>query len=89
MDEGAITFDPKAKAANGKDEGAFTLHFDKLPAAIDKMMKVVGNIKAKGDKKKAEELVKKYVDGDTVPMKLIAERSLRHPKATFLYGISL
>ncbi|MFW5740738.1 MAG: hypothetical protein ACOC1F_10285, partial [Myxococcota bacterium] len=89
MDEGAVSFDPKAKAANGQDEGAFTLHFDKLPAAIDKLMKIAGDIKAKGDKKRAEELVKKYVDGDIVPMKLIAERSLRHPKATFLYGVVL
>ena len=87
MEEGAITFDADTLAANEKDKGAFTLHFDKLPAAIAKLMKVAGVIKAQGDKAKAEALVKKYVDGDTVPMKLIAERSLRHPKATFLYAI--
>ncbi|HNS96106.1 MAG TPA: hypothetical protein PLJ27_03430 [Polyangiaceae bacterium] len=89
MQEGALTFDPAAPAVNGKDKGAFTLHFDKLPAAIDKMMKVVGGIKAKGDRKQAEELVKKYVDGDMVPMAIIAERSLRHPKAAFVYGLAL
>ena len=89
LDKGAITFDPKATAANGKDQGAFILHFDKLPAAIDQMMKIAGRIKARGDKKKAEDLVEKYVEGDVVPMKLIAERSLRYPKATFLYGVAL
>ena len=89
MDEGAISFAPEGKAANGQDAGAFTLHFDKLPAAIDKLMKVAGTIKAKGDKKQAQALVEKYVNGEVVPMKLIAERSLRHPKATFLYGVTL
>jgi hypothetical protein len=89
LEEGALTFDPAAPAANGKDKGAFTLHFDKFPAAFDKMMKVAGGIKAKGDRKQAEELVKKFVDGDTVPMAVIAERSLRHPKAAFVYGLSL
>lgn len=89
MAEGAITFDPKLKAANGKDEGAFTIDFGKLPAAVEKLMQTVGSIKAKGEKAKAEELVKKYVDGDVVPMKLIAERSLRHPKAAFLYSVRL
>lgn len=89
LEEGALTFDPKAKAANGKDEGAFTLHFEKFPQAIDKLMKLAGTIKATGDKKQAEELIKTHVDGDKVPMAIIAERSLRHPKAAFLYGFAL
>jgi hypothetical protein len=89
MSEGAITFDPKAKAANGKDEGAFTVQFDKLPAAVDKMMKVVGHIKAAGDKPAAEALAKKYVDSDLVPQKLITERMLRSPKASFVYALDL
>ncbi|MCU0691065.1 MAG: hypothetical protein MUF54_06665 [Polyangiaceae bacterium] len=89
MDEGAITFGADQVAANGRDKAAFTLHFDKLPAAIDKMMALVGGLKAKGDKAKAAELVKKYVDGKVVPMKLIEERSLRHPKAMFLYAVRM
>ena len=88
MDEGAATFDPEAMAANGKDKGAFTLHFDKFPAVAAKLMTVIGALKAKGDKAMAEHLVKKYVDGKVVPMEIIAERSLRHPKAAFVYGLA-
>jgi hypothetical protein len=89
LQEGALSFDPKTKAANGKDEGAFTFHFDKFPGAVEKLMKAVGTIKAKGDKAQAEQLVKTHVDGDKVPMATITERSLRNPKAAFLYGFSL
>ena len=89
MSEGAITFDAKTKAGNGLDEGAFTLHFDKLPAAIEKMMKVVGHLKAAGDRAGAEALAKKFVDGGVVPKGLITERVLRQAKATFVYSIDL
>lgn len=89
MDAGAITWDLKTKASNGADEGAFVLHFDKLPAAIDKLMKEVGRIKATGDKKAAQALIAKYVDGNVVPMQAITTRVLRHPKASFVYAIDL
>ena len=89
LDEGALTFDPKAPAANGKDAGAFTIHFEKMPAAIDKMMKVVGAMKASGDRVGAEALAKKYVDGTVVPQKLITERVLRNPKQNFVYSVKL
>ena len=89
MDEGAITFDPQALASNGTDKGAFTIHFDALVPAIDKLMKRVGMIKATNDKAVAEALGKKYVDGDGVPQKLIAERVLRFPKPSFVYAMDL
>jgi hypothetical protein len=89
MDEGAITFDPQAPAANGSDRGAFSLHLEKFPAAVEKLMKVVGAIKASNDKAAAEALATKYVDGPTVPHKLITERELRYPKASFVYAIEL
>ena len=89
LDQGALTFDPKAPAANGKDSGAFTLHFEKMPAAIDKMMKVVGSLKANGDRPGAEALAKKFVDGSVVPQKTITERMLRYPKASFVYSVKL
>jgi hypothetical protein len=89
MDEGAITFDPKAMAANGKDVGALTVHFEKLVAASDKMMKVVGSLKATNDRKGAEALAKKYVDGGVVPQKLITERWLRNPKSSFVYSVKM
>ncbi len=89
LDEGAMTFDPNATAANGTDKGAFTILLAKMPAASDKLMKLVGAIKASGDKAGAEALSKKYVDGDAVPQKLITERLLRHPKPSFVYAMDL
>ncbi len=88
MDKGAIRWDPEAMAANGKDKGAFTVHFEKLPAAIEELMKHVGQIKARGQKAEAAALVTAYVDSDKVPKALIAERFLRYPKANFLYSVT-
>jgi len=90
MDKGALTWDAKAKAANGKDVGAYHLHPDKLPAVAADMMKLVGGIKARGDVKAADDLIKKYVDSEAiVPHKTIAERWLRFPKASYVYAVSL
>jgi hypothetical protein len=89
MDEGVVTFDPEATAANGTDKGAFTIQYEKLPAAAEKMMKVVGRIKASNDKAGALLLIKKYVDGSTVPQALIRERELRYPRQSFVYSIDM
>ena len=94
MGEGAVTWDAFAEAANGSDKGAFTIDFDKLVPAIDKMMTVVGGIKAKNDSAAALALVAKYVDagadGKTVvPQAIITERELRIPKPAFVYGVEL
>lgn len=89
MDHGALTWDASAKAANGKDTGAFVVHFDKLAGAVVKLMKLVGTIKAKNDRAAAEALAKKYVDGDVVPQKVIAARFARFPKASFVYALDL
>lgn len=87
MDEKALTFDPNAPAANGSDKGAFSIDFEKLPVAIDKLMKKVGSLKASNDRAGAEALAKRYVDGDIVPHKVIAERLLRFPQPNFVYAI--
>jgi hypothetical protein len=89
IDEGAITFDPNGATSDGKEKGAFTLHYEKFPAAAEKMMKVVGVIKAKNDRAGADALVKKYVDGATVPQGTIKERELRFPRQSFVYAIDL
>lgn len=88
MDEGAITWDPEAKAASG-EKGAFTIDFEKMKEASIKLMKKVGTIKAKGDKKGAIELADKYVVADTskVPHAIITERLLKHPQPNFVYAI--
>ena len=89
LQAGAVSYDPVAPAANGKDRGAFTLHLDKFPAALDRLMAEVGAIKAKGDRAAAEALVARFVTSQVVPQKIIAERLLRHPKTSFVYGIDL
>jgi len=87
IDEKALVWDENLTAANGKDKGAFVVQFDKLVPAIDNMMKKVASVKAKADRKGAEALAARYVDGDVVPQKLIAERFLRFPKASFVFAV--
>ena len=87
MEEHAITWDDKAPAANGTDHGAFSIDFDKMPKAVEKLMRIVGSIKAKNDVTGAIALTKKYVDGKVVPQPVIAERCLRFPSPNFVYAI--
>lgn len=90
IEEGAVQFDESAPAANGVDKGALIVHMDKVPAAVEKLMKKVATIKATGDKAGAEALIARYVDSDTyVPRKAITERMLRFPKASFVYAVEL
>ncbi|MBU1239659.1 hypothetical protein KKF84_00285 [Myxococcota bacterium] len=89
MKEGAMVFDKNVMAANGKDKGAFVLHLDKFPAAINKLMKLVGMIKAKGLKKEALSLISQFVDSNYLPHAEIAQRILRYPKASFVYSWNL
>lgn len=90
IDKGALTWNPDAPAANGKDRGAFTIHANQLVPVANQLMKEVAGIKARGDKAAAEKLIARYVDSEeVVPHKLIAERFLRHPKASFVYSVVL
>lgn len=90
LEKGALTWDPKAPAANGKDAGAFTINVTRLAPAADEMMKLVAGIKARGDKKAAEALIAKYVDSSKiVPHEVIRERFLRFPKASFVYEVAM
>ena len=87
MGQEALRYDPAAVAANGTDRGAFTIDFDALPAAIERLMTEVMEIKAEGQVDQANELVARYVDGDVVPQEIIAERSQRFPRATLVYSV--
>jgi len=79
----------EAGALSFKD-GKFTIHYDKLPGAVEKLLQRVGRIKATGDTKGANELIEHYVKGKghaLVQEKQIAKELLRFPKATFLYSV--
>lgn len=91
MRAGAMTWEADQLAANGKDQGRFTIHYDKMPEAIGKLMQQVGRIKAKGDRKAAEALIADLVKGQgfgLVHDQEIKERILRHPKASFVYSVT-
>ncbi len=87
IDKGAIIWDASATAANGSDKGALAIVWAKLVPAVNQMMKDVGGIKARGDKKAAEAMAKKYVDGKVVPHAIIAERFRRQPKGSLVYSL--
>jgi len=89
LEHGGLRFDPEATAGNGTDHGALTIDFERFPAAVEAMMREVGSIKARGDRAAAEKLCATMVDGDAVPQKLITERVLRFPKASFVYSVRL
>ncbi|MCL2326125.1 MAG: hypothetical protein FWC40_06500 [Proteobacteria bacterium] len=89
LEDGAVTFDPEALAANGEDRGAFILHMEKMPASVERIMKEIARIKATGDKAALVELQQKHVYGSAVPFDLIRERMLRLPRASFVYSIHL
>ncbi len=89
LEQGAIVWDPKGKAANGTDTGAFRIDFGKMRDASFKLMKMVGHIKAANDKKTALEL-DKHIDTKkaAVPHAAIAERMLKFPQPNFVYTIA-
>ncbi len=89
LEQGALTWDPRAPAANGKDAGALAIHGGKLAPAADRLMKLVGGIKARGDQAAARALVAKYVAGTIVPHAAITERFLRVPRPSFVYAVSM
>ncbi len=89
MEQGAITFDPTAQAANGKDVGAFSIVLHKLPVAIEKLMQEVGRAKAENRRDASEAWVKRYVDSDLIPQAIIRDRFQRLPRASFVYALDL
>jgi hypothetical protein len=89
LEEGAVTWNADAKAANGQDVGHFALHLERMPAAAEKLMRLVAGIKARGDRGLAEGLLREYVDGGSERQALIAERLQRQPKGSFVYAIEL
>jgi hypothetical protein len=80
LKEGALTY----------RRGKYTIHFDKLPGSINKLMKRVGQLKARGDAAGARALIDHFVKGKgsrLVRQPRIARTLLRYSKATFLYSV--
>jgi len=89
LKEKAVTFHPDGAAANGKDRGTFRIDFAKMHPTLVKMAREIGQIKAQGDKKKAEDLTREYVDGNAKLRDMITERYLRYPKQSFVYSVDI
>ncbi len=90
MQKGAIAWHPDEAAANGKDKGCFALALEKFGPAIKTLMTEVAQIKGRGDRARAEQLVRNFVDvtGDKKKLhEIITERVLRSPKPSFVYAI--
>ena len=92
MKAGAVSWKATETAANDKDQGCIEIDFGALPAAIESFETTVLEIKASGDKKRAEDLKAQFVDAkdDFANVRsTIAERYLRAPKASFVYSVNL
>jgi hypothetical protein len=89
MENDAIRFDPDAPTADGAHRGAFTVDFEKMPEASRELMQLVVRIKSTNDRRRAEELATRYVDGDVVPQQVIVERYRAFPQAAFVYSVEL
>lgn len=91
LKDGAIAFRPDELAENGVDRGCLVVVPDKLSPAIAAIERLALGIKARGDRKRALELRDEFVDRDgewKQLRRLIAERWLRQPNATFVFSIA-
>jgi len=89
---GAVTWKSDETAANRSDRGCFSLHLDRFPDAVASLMSEVAQIKARGDKPRAQALVQRFVDveGDAKALHdIIATRVRRAPKPSFVYAVRL
>ena len=89
MEDGALTFDPDATAANGSDNGAFTIHYEKMPDSVHRIMTAIAQIKSKGDKDALLKLQDQHVTNATAPLAMIRDRMLRKPKTSFVYSVKI
>jgi hypothetical protein len=88
MDEGVLSWDPEATAADGESQGAFSVDLSNMDEVVTELMKEVVRIKATGDRDAAEALAAKYVPDDSpVPHETIRERYQRFPRTTFVYSV--
>jgi hypothetical protein len=91
MKASVLEWKPKEKAANGSDVGCFDVHLERWQPAVEALAKTVFGIKGRGDKPGAEKLLASYVDAKDAwadLRKVITERWLRTPRATFVYAIT-
>jgi hypothetical protein len=88
--EGVLSWVGEEQAANGTDPGCLQIDLGRRKPVIEALGREVLGIKARGDRALAEKLKADLVDAEgpwTDLHRVITERWLRAPKATFVYGI--
>jgi hypothetical protein len=88
---GVLPWKPDQKAANGADLGCFDVDIAKWQPAQDELARIVLGVKARGDRALAEKTRDQWVSDGTAwaeRRKLIQQRWLRAPKASFVYSIA-
>ncbi|MEI2779672.1 MAG: hypothetical protein V9G19_27690 [Tetrasphaera sp.] len=60
----------------------------RLPGACERLMARVLRIKARNDRPAAEEMARRYVDGDRIPQALMTERYNAFPQVSFVYAVN-
>jgi hypothetical protein len=91
LKEGGLVWQPAMTAANGRDRGCLDLDFVAFPAAVTKLEQVALGVKARGDAAAARALESEYVRDAVASgevLRVVTERWLRYPAATFLYSVS-
>ncbi|MFH1809194.1 MAG: hypothetical protein ABIJ09_10655 [Pseudomonadota bacterium] len=92
VDEGALVFDPALDPAGSGDKGRWRLVYSKFVPAVNKLMRLVGQMKAGGDKAGAEALIRRFTEGEgltKIHEALVKERVLRFPKESFVYAVRM
>lgn len=86
VEDGAIEW----RGGEGSGAGRFHINFDKLPSAIESLMRRMGTAYASADSTAVKNLIDRYVTGEKaglVRMKEVEERFLKFPKQSFYYSV--
>jgi len=88
VEDGAIEW--RNGEHGGPGSGRFHINFDRMPGAIEKLMRRMGMAYASADAASVKGLIDRYVTGEKaglVRMKEIEERFLKFPKQSFYYSV--
>lgn len=87
---GSVVWHREEKAANGADQGCFEVDMNQFRTNVLQLEQTILQIKARGDRAKAESWKSEMVDNDPELKRLhaiITERVLRSPALTFVYAV--
>lgn len=86
--DGAIEWREGNEAGSG--QGRFHINFDKMPGAVENLMRRMGTAYASADSATVKKLIDDFVSGENsklVRMKEIEDRFLKFPKQSFYYSV--